>query len=102
MKIKITGIKYWGNIKTYLHTSLQDFPTPFDAHDINGNKLYSQIGSSIILKEAKKVRLKKGDYVMLIANRERVKYGDTACGHMHYFDGNNLISVYTKEKWVEE
>jgi hypothetical protein len=38
---------------------------------------------------------------MLITKEDWIRSKDYACGHMHYFNGKNLISVYTKKAFNE-
>jgi hypothetical protein len=104
-KFIVTGTNYWGNIKAYLHKTLEDLqaPTPFMTQDIKGNTLYSRM-SGEHYNPPKEVELKKGDYIMLITNDVFKKdnhhdFGHMICGHMHYYDGKNLLSVYTKKAW---
>lgn len=94
----VTGTNQWGNIKVYLHKTLEDMqaPTPFMTSDIDGNSLYSKM-SGDHYNPPKKVELKKGDYIMLITEDDLRTEGARVCGHMHYFNGNELISVYTKK-----
>lgn len=100
MKIKVTGTNYWGRYKTYLHVSLQQQPTPMFAHTILGIQINSQMCFNKF-NEVKEVELKEGDYVMLITKKDWKEFGKQTFGHMHYFDGKKLISVYTKKEYKE-
>lgn len=112
MKIKVYGVNVWGpvnskklheNICVFLHQDLKDMgrPTPFSTLDIQGNELHSRIRSNFFAEKRIKygeVELAKGDYIMLLPMKDIEEYGDQACGHMHYYDGEKLISVYSKEE----
>lgn len=99
-KFNIMGTNRWGNIMVYLHKSLYDMkaPTPFCTRDIHGNEIFSKMQGENY-KEPCEVELKAGDYIMLITPEDVARDGKQVCGHMHYYNGKELISVYTKQPW---
>ena len=101
MKFIVTGTNRWGNIEVYIHKTLDDLqaPTPFMTKDIDGITLYSRV-SWKHYNPPKEVELKKGDYIMLITVDDLKNDKEYVCGHMHYFDGEKLISVYTGKPWT--
>lgn len=103
MKVLVSGINQWGTINIYIASRLQEMqrPTPFTTCDIDGNEIRSRLqGESYV--EPKMIELKKGDYIMMLTDKDLEEYGDMACGHNHYYDGVKLISVYTKEEFKIE
>lgn len=93
----VIGHNYWGDNKVYIAKKLSDYqrPTPFVTRDCNGNEVYSKFQFETY-EQPKTVTLKKGDYIMLLLDKELASEGDAACGHCHYYDGEYLRSVYTK------
>lgn len=100
-KFIVTGTNHWGRINVYLHKTLEDLqaPTPFMTKDIDSNTLYSKMNGDQY-ESPKEVELKKGDYIMLITVDDLKNDKEYVCGHMHYFDGESLVSVYTKKPWT--
>ena len=95
MKVKINGYNYWGSIRVYLHSALtqHNIPTPFSVRDIYGAEINSRLlGESFPEQE---IELQRGDYVMMLDWDEVKIYKEHACGHLYYFNGYELRSVYT-------
>ncbi len=89
----------WGTHKVYIHSDIRkhEMTTPFTTLDIHGNTIHSKIEFEVF--PDKEVELKHGDYIMMSIESEVKKDGDQACGHMHYYNGRYLVSVYTKNKY---
>jgi len=102
MKVIVSGINQWGMINIYISARLLENqkPTPFSTRDIEGNVIQSRMNGNTF--KAKEIELKKGDYIMLLTDEDLKRDGETACGHNHYFDGEKLISVYTKREFKKE
>jgi hypothetical protein len=102
MKVLVIGINQWGTIKIYIASRLSENqrPTPFSTRDIEGNEIRSRMNGSTF--KSKEIELQKGDYIMLLTDEDLKRDGDMACGHNHYYDGEKLISVYTKRELKKE
>lgn len=100
-KFIVTGTNHWGTINVYLHKTLEDLqaPTPFMTRDIEGNTLYSRMHGEHYYPP-KEIELKKGDYIMLITEDDLENDKEYVCGHMHFYDGENIVSVYTRKTWT--
>ena len=110
MKIKVYGVNVWSSPRgevslatkcVFLHQDLKDMgrPAPFSTQTIEGYGLDSRHKGNFLAESRIKngeVELIKGDYIMLLLKENIEEYGDSACGHMHYYDGEKLISVYAK------
>lgn len=116
MKLKVYGVNIYSSPRgeislatkcVFLSQKLKDLerPTPFTSQTIEGYGINSRMKSNRLAEmriTAGEVELIKGDYIMLLPNKDLEEYGDQACGHLHYFDGNKLISVYTKEEYKDD
>lgn len=115
MKIKVYGVNVYSSPRgeislatkcVFLSQKLKDEerPTPFSTLTIEGYGIHSRMKSNFLANsriQDGEVILIEGDYIMMLPKKDIDKYGEMACGHMHYFDGNKLISVYTKEEYQE-
>jgi len=101
MKILATATNYWDCHVVFIHKRLEELqrPTPFMTRDIHGREIMSRIIFTPIPELEQMVTLKQGDYVMLILDKDIKKDPESYCGHMHYFDGKNLVSVYNRRKY---
>lgn len=112
MVIKVYGVNVWASprgevqlaplVPVFLAQRLKDMerPTPFSAMTIEGYGIHSRLSGNKILEDRilnGKVILVKGDYIMMLPKADIAEYADAACGHLHYYDGEKLISVYTNE-----
>lgn len=104
MRIKVCGANSWGGNHTFIHQDLLDakIPTPISTYDIYGKLIYSEVGNNTKVMNKHKgrivngeVELREGDYVMVLMYGDLQTYKERACGHMHYFDGEQLYSVYS-------
>ena len=116
MKIQVYGVNVYSSARgeislatkcVFLSQKLKDVdrPTPFSTQTIEGYGIHSRMKSNFLANsriQDGEVTLIEGDYIMMLPQKDIEKYGERACGHMHYFDGEKLISVHTKEEYIEE
>jgi hypothetical protein len=98
MKVKCTGTNHWGPHEVYLHARLAELklPTPFTSQNIHKQQINSRMFGEDYPEKI--IELQRGDYIMLLLDQD-IKNHKYACGHMHYFNGRALVSVYSRKKY---
>lgn len=117
MIVKVSGSNIYTNfrdkrIACFIHQRSVDskLPIPFRTKSIETpieefGDLDSTMNKDWCLEQRivnGEVELQKGDYIMMTSKSDIEEYGDRACGHMHYYDGEQLISVYTKQPYEDD